>query len=91
MTYYITEVHMDPSNADGHEHISEVKWQNTSGYAAGVLSVADMVRTINAGHDVRVADGQGWVPVGVVQADPPHIRTYADDRPTDNLLSLPRY
>jgi hypothetical protein len=34
------------------------------------------------GHDVNV---------GVVNATPPYIKTYADEVWTDNLLALPRY
>jgi hypothetical protein len=39
---------------------------------------------------VRGSDGSD-VAVGVVDASPPYIRTYADGNWTDNLLALPRY
>jgi hypothetical protein len=41
--------------------------------------------------DARAADGVDAVKVGVVNADPPYIRTHADGKWTDNLLALPTY
>jgi len=37
------------------------------------------------------ANGKGEVAVGVVNVEPPHLRTYADKKWTDNLIALPRY
>jgi hypothetical protein len=88
---YITEVHM--SNGDtGHEHIAEVKWENPQTSESGKSAREVMVEWINRGGDARVRDDAGNdVRVGVVNATPPYIRTFADKVWTDNLLALPRY
>ncbi|MFI5729258.1 DUF3892 domain-containing protein [Kribbella sp. NPDC051587] len=89
---YITAVHMEPSWGSSHEHIAEVRWQNPQSRATGVSSKAAMVGWIaNKSGDARVRDLYGDVQVGVVEANPPYLRTYSDNRYTDNLLSLPRY
>jgi hypothetical protein len=46
--------------------------------------------TANPGQ-AYVSDGARHVLVGVVDATPKYIRTYADNVWTDNLLALPRY
>jgi len=75
-----------------HEHITEVRWENPANAKTGKSTRAEMVKWIrDEKGDARVRDGQGWVQVGVVEASPPYIRTYADDRWTDNLLALPKY
>lgn len=86
---YITKVHM--SGGTNHEHIAEVCWYDPAARDTGQLSRSGMVDWINKGGDARVRDGQGEVQVKVVRANPPYLRTYADNRPTDNLLKLPRY
>ena len=91
MTVYITAVHMEPSNASDHEHIAQVRWENRGTGASNTSSREQMIDWINGGGDARVSDSQGEVRVGVVDANPPYLRTYADNRYTDNLLSLPRY
>lgn len=89
---YVIAVHMEPSNASDHEHIAEVQWQEPTKNELGYSSRETMVRWImDEGGDARVRDNQGEVQVGVVEANPPYLRTYADNRFTDNLLSLPRY
>jgi len=88
---YITAVHMEPSNAGDHEHIAQVMWAEPTKDEINYSDRATMVDWINKGGDARVRDGQGEVQVGVVDANPPYLRTYADKRYTDNLLSLPRY
>ena len=46
----------------------------------------------NKKGDARVRDNQGHdVQVGVVSANPPYIRTYADRVWTDNFVALPRF
>ncbi|MCY1074744.1 DUF3892 domain-containing protein [Archangium lansingense] len=87
---YITEVHM--SGGSSHEHIAEVRWYEPSSGKDDRSSRSEMVDWIlNKGGDARVKDYRGEVQVKVVRANPPYLRTYADNRPTDNLLSLPRY
>lgn len=86
----ITAVHM--VGGEGHEHIGEVKWRNPDSGATGATSRAGMVKFIRDDNGrAYVTDGQNTVWVGVVNATPPYIRTYADKVWTDNLLALPRY
>lgn len=89
---YVTHIHLSGYGA-GHEHITDVMWRNASTGATGQSSRARMVDWIkNQGGDARVRDGAGHdVRVGVVEAQPPYLRTYADGVWTDNLLALPRF
>lgn len=91
MTIYITAVHMS-TGGTGHEHIAQVKWENRSTNETGQSSRSTMVDWIqNKKGDARVANGSSYVNVGVVDANPPYIRTHADGKWTNNLLALPRY
>jgi hypothetical protein len=87
---YVEQVHM--AGGTGHEHIAEVRWRDPADNQTGRSSRADMVTYINNGNVAKVKDSSGnEIRVGVVNANPPYIRTYADGTPTDNLLYLPRY
>jgi len=87
---FVIAVHME--NGRGHEHISEVRWQNPADDKTGQNSRAEMVEWIKVKNGVaKVADGENTVMVGVVEDSPPYLRTYADGKWTDNLLALPRY
>ncbi len=87
---YITAVHME--GGDNHEHIARVRWRNPADGQTGESSRAEMVDWIRNKHgDARVNDGQNEVQVGVVDANPPYLRTHADGKWTDNLLALPRF
>jgi hypothetical protein len=86
----ITDVHM--VGGERHEHIGEVKWRNPDSGAIGSSSRSAMVKFIRDDDgQAYVTDGSNKVWVGVVEASPPYIRTYADKVWTDNLLALPRY
>ncbi len=74
-----------------HEHITDVRWQNTADNQTGTCSRAQMVEWLRAGNHAYVTDGRRTVEVGVVDANPPFLRTHADGVWTDNLLALPRY
>jgi Protein of unknown function (DUF3892) len=89
---YITEVQMS-ANGTQHEHIAEVKWRNPQTGATGTSTREAMVNWIkNEDGDAHVRDNSGdEARVGVVEATPPYIRTYADGVWNDNLLALPRY
>jgi hypothetical protein len=82
----ITCINLSQSNAR-HEHITHVGnprvWD-------GRLTVAEVVSMIkNKQHTFYVRDAIGnRANVGVVEANPPYIRTFADGVWTDNLLSL---
>ncbi|WNG18285.1 DUF3892 domain-containing protein [Cystobacter fuscus] len=88
---YITHIRLATGANTSHEHISDVKWLDTTTRQSSQDTRAEMVRKIDRGQDVRVKDHRGDVQVLVVRANPPYLRTYADGRPTDNLLSLPRF
>ena len=87
---YIVAVHM--IGGTGHEHIEAVRWRTPATNTSSASTREQMVAWIrdNKG-DAHVTDGKTEVSVGVVDANPPHIRTHADGKWTDNLLALPRY
>ena len=89
---YITAAHMSEGGTR-HEHVASVRWKNPADGATGDSTRATMVDWIkHKGGDARVRDKAAHdVQVGVVEAKPPYIRTYADKVWTDNLLALPRY
>lgn len=89
---YVTHIRLSASGSR-HEHITNVKWRNPNTGETGESTRAAMVDWIkNQGGDARVRDAAGHdVRVGVVNVNPPYIRTYADDVWTDNLLALPRF
>lgn len=91
MTIYITKVHLVGGTA--HEHIAEVGWENRSTKETGTSTRQQVVVWLEGdnANQARVADGQSFVAVGVVNATPKYIRTHADGKWTDNLLALPRY
>jgi hypothetical protein len=87
---YIVAVHL--TGGTRHEHIAAVRWKNPATNASGENTREQMVTWIrDEKGDARVTDGRTEVSVGVVDANPPHIRTYADGKWSDNLLALPRY
>jgi Protein of unknown function (DUF3892) len=86
----VTAVHM--VGGEGHEHIGEVRWINPKNQETGQSTREAMVAFLRkAGNRAYVTEGQRKVEIGVVDADPPYIRTYADEVWTNNLLALPRY
>jgi hypothetical protein len=89
---YVTHIRLSTSGAI-HEHITDVQWRNPESGETGQSTRATMVDWINNKNgDARVRDNSGHdVQVGVVNARPPFIRTYADGVWTDNLLALPRF
>jgi catechol-2,3-dioxygenase len=90
MSVEITAVHM--SGGDKHEHIADVKWTNKQTSDRGESTRAVMVDWIeNQKGQAVVTNGKNTVNVGVVDATPKYLRTYADGIWTDNLLALPRY
>lgn len=86
----ITHIHL--ASGSSHEHISDVKWRNPDTGDTGQSSRQEMVNWLRK-PDTRayVTDGTRTVDVGIVEAHPPYIRTYADRVWTDNLLALPRF
>ena len=87
---YVTAVHMN--GGSGHEHIASVRWQNPQNATTETSTREVIVDWIENKHGVaKVTDGTATVDVGVVDGNPPYLRTYADGRWTNNLLALPRY
>jgi hypothetical protein len=89
---YIFAVHMGP-NGSSHEHIASVKWKNPDNGKTGESTREVMVDWIaNKGGAAYVCGGNCHMArVGVVQGNPPYVRTYADGDWSDNLLALPNY
>lgn len=72
--------------------IELVMWLNPATAAQGTNSRSEMVEWLRGeGRRAYVCDGRTIVSVGVVDGDPPYLRTYADRKWTNNLLSLPRF
>jgi hypothetical protein len=92
---YITEVHMnDHEPGTEHGHIHRLRWRNVQTSENGESTREELVDWIrNRGIDIHVEDSEGHdVAVGVVNTNPPHLRTHRDNKEwTDNLLVLPRY
>lgn len=91
MSVFIIAVRLEPSDSNRHEHIAWAKWVKSGAAGETISSRDQMVDWINGGGQAWVADGSNSVRVMVVQAKPPYLRTVANGRPTDNLLSLPRF
>jgi hypothetical protein len=73
----------------GHSHITRVRWKNPDNGKSGELAQQGMVDWIaNKGGSAYVCGGGHLARVGIVRADPPYIRTYADGVWSDNLLKL---
>ena len=89
MTVYVTAI--SPAAASQHEHIAEIRWLDSSNSTSNTMTTAQTVDWIRKGNRAYVAGDLGPVEVRVVDASPPHIRTVANDRYTDNLLALPRF
>lgn len=87
----ISEVHL--VGRIDHQHIAEMRWRNEATGQEGTSTRQAMVDLVAGSAVVRaiVRDDLGDVEVRVVDADPPYLQTFADGRPTDNLLWLPKY
>lgn len=73
----ITAVHL----VDGiqHQHIAELQWLNPTSGDTGRSPRSAMVDWLSqAGNRAVVRRGGQTVEVGVVKAQPPYVRTYAD-------------
>jgi formate-dependent nitrite reductase cytochrome c552 subunit len=88
VTVYVTAVGM--SGGDRHQHISRIKWLDSANSTSNTMTKAQGVEWVNDGSELWVAGTDGKVEVRVVDADPPYLRTVANDTYTDNLLQLPR-
>jgi hypothetical protein len=89
MTVYITAI--NPASVQQHEHIAGVRWLDSSISTSNTMTRAQAVDWLQKGSKLVVAGETGPVEVRIVNADPPYIRTVANNNYTDNLLALPRY
>lgn len=89
---YIYEVHMTAGGTT-HRHIAKVKWKNPDSGKSGESTQEAMVDWISKkkGSAYVCGDAAHIARVGIVKAESPYIRTYADGAWSDNLLALPRY
>lgn len=68
------------------------KWRSDSDGSVGDNDKASMVDYIeNKGGKAYVGTGTSRVSVGVVDANPKYLRTYADGKWTNNLSELPEF
>lgn len=81
------------SGGNGNEHVAALKWVNpATGETGGNDVRPTLIDWVRANpNQAFVEDSSGRAYVGVVDARPPYLRTFADGRWTDNLLSLPTY
>jgi len=87
---YFTAIRL--SGGSQHHHITRLRWRNPATGETSENSRSELVHWIKKeGGDARVKDAYGDVQVAVVDANPPYLRTIADGRYTDNLLSLPTF
>ncbi|WP_062518493.1 DUF3892 domain-containing protein [Demequina gelatinilytica] len=73
------------------DEIVRYKWIGTG--KVGDTDKASLVKWVDDNGKAYVGKGAARVPVGVVRPDygQPYLRTYADGKWTNNLLSLPTF
>lgn len=87
---YITAIHLD--GGVEHQHITRLRYREPPSSTPREITRAEMVTWIrDKGGDARVAGNGTEAKVLVVEANPPHLRTQANGRWSDNLLALPRF
>ena len=91
----IYQRHME--GGQDHEHIAKVKWVNHANNKYGESTRESMVKWLDDSKEntayVEDLNGKRKAYVGTVHPTGrlPYIRTYADGKWTNNLLSLPEY
>lgn len=87
---YITAIHLVGGSQN--EHIAAVRWRNPESGQTGSSTKQVMVDWIEQEKgDARVQGSPRDSQVGVVNATPKYLRTYADGQWNNNLLALPQY
>ena len=74
-----------------HQHIAEVRWTNPADATTAEHARDHGRLDQEQGGQAYVTDGTSTIAVGVVETNPPYIRTYADGVWTDTLLALPTF
>lgn len=93
MAVRITHIHLEGFPED-HQHITSYKWVNETDGGTGTSTKPAMVQFIEEKKgQAHVGTGSSRVSVGVVHPahGAPYLRTYADQKWNNNLLSLPRF
>ena len=73
-----------------HEHIAQLYWIDLQTNERAWATRQQMVNFLSqAPGQAIVRDQFGSIEVRIVNTTPQYVRTYADERWTDNLLSLP--
>ena len=93
MTVQITHIRYT-SSTPTHESITHYRWVGVENNSTGSNSKAEMVYFLdNQNGQAVVGSGASRVKVGTVHPDhgQPYLRTYADGRWNNNLLSLPTF
>ncbi len=88
----VTAVHM--VGGYEHQHIVKMRWRNTTTAVTGEVTRAEMVTYVRDKPNTAYcsdANGQNAAYLQVVNATPSYVRTFADGKWSNNLLSLPRY
>ncbi|NTW15348.1 MAG: DUF3892 domain-containing protein [Candidatus Moranbacteria bacterium] len=93
MSVRITCINKDAGDHhDPHEAISHLGWINEDNGNAGKSTRADMVQYLEGGNSAYTKDSYGnmaYLVVCVSRAGNKYVKTVADGKETDNLLSLP--
>ena len=90
MSIRITHIRLSGGIRD-HKHITDVRWANQEDSSkTGTSTVPVIVEWIDKGGKAFSGAGSSSVPVGVVReaGQTPYLRTYADSKWNNNLLSL---
>lgn len=93
MSVEITHVRYG-STSKTHETIIRYKWRGIETNETGDNDKPSMVAWVDeSGNHAYVGSGSSRVEVGVVRPDSgqPYLRTYADGKWSNNLLSLPEF
>ncbi|MFD6141291.1 DUF3892 domain-containing protein [Promicromonospora sp. NPDC060271] len=93
MSIEITHIRLSGSIRQ-HEYITHLRWKNENDGSTGDSTKATLVDWIDNKKGVaHVGSGSVQVNVGTVHPDggTPYLRTYADGKWTNNLLSLPEF
>ena len=90
---WITAIQFDGSGHEHHENISAVRWRDPESQRDGEYTMAELVDLIRAGTLVYVSDDafSRTTLVRVVDAKSPYVRSWAQGKWGNDLLTLARF
>ena len=93
MSVEITHVHYEDNGNPTHETIDAYQYRYDGQSEAYYRRKPSMVSFLEGGETAHVGNGTNWVPVGIVNSPPiaKYLRTHADGKYSNNLLSLPTF